>query len=323
MLRAWKSAIGQNITMAKLIEIPQIDTEPLASVLRSLQLTQTGTDSFQANSLPQMKRIYGGQVLAQALLAACNTLDDTDEQRIPHSFHAYFLQGGSPDAPLDLEVRRLHDGRSFASRQVSALQSGTELLTMVSSFQKRQSGVEHSVRAPKVPAPDELRSAFEIFRTMSHPVGKFLGKTVAFDVRHVQSHLYTSESAQPANNQQVWMRPRAEVPAPSAVVSRILLAYVIDQVMMEPALRAHGLTWLTPGMALASIDHSMHFYRDFNINQWLLYDLSSSSAQGSRAVGQARVFSEDGLLLAEATQEAMLRLPPDGELVKSKWTFDF
>ncbi|MCS4484921.1 thioesterase family protein [Gleimia sp. 6138-11-ORH1] len=307
--------------MPNLIEIPQIDTEPLASVLRCLQLKQTSSDSFQANNLPQMKRIYGGQVLAQSLLAACNTLENGLTQ-VPHSFHAYFLQGGSPSDTLDLRVRRLHDGRSFASRQVSAYQSGVELLTMVSSFQKQQSGVDHFVKAPKVPAPGELQSAFEIFRTMSHPVGKFLGKTVAFDVRHVQDHLYTTVSAKPGNSQQVWMRPRSEVPAPSALVSRVLLAYVIDQVMMEPALRAHGLTWLTPGMALASIDHSMHFYRDFDINQWLLYDLSSSSAQGARAVGQARVFSEDGVLVAEATQEAMLRLPPEGEYIKSKWTFD-
>lgn len=311
--------------------IPQIDTEPLASVLRSLHLETVGDGKYSAHSLPQMKRIYGGQVLAQALLAASNTVINApeidaptiDEPHVPHSFHAYFLRGGTPDKPLELQVRKLYDGRSFASREVSVFQSGDELFTMVASFQKPQPGIEHSVRAPQVTPPTKLKSAFEIFRTMSHPVGKFLGKTVAFDVRHVQEHLYTTESASPANTQQVWMRPRAEVPAPSNVLSRVLLAYVIDQVMLEPALRAHGLTWLTPGLALASIDHAMHFYRDFNINQWLLYDLSSPSAQGSRAVGHARIFTEDGQLVAEATQEAMLRLPPEGEDIKSKWNFDY
>lgn len=309
-----------------MLEIPQIDTEPLASVLRSLVLEPTGDNAYTVHSLPQMKRIYGGQVLAQALLAASTNLNadlPLEQQRVPHSFHAYFLQGGTPDQPLQLRVRELYNGRSFASREVSALQADQELFTLVASFQKQQPGVEHAVRAPQVTPPQQLKSAFEIFRTMSHPVGKFLGKTVAFDVRHVQEHLYTTESAKPANTQQVWMRPRAEVPAPSQILSRVLLAYVIDQVMMEPALRAHGLTWLTPGLVLASIDHSMHFYRDFDINQWLLYDLSSPSAQGSRAVGQARVFSEDGVLIAEASQEAMLRLPPEGEYIKSKWTFDY
>ncbi|EEH63609.1 putative acyl-CoA thioesterase II [Gleimia coleocanis DSM 15436] len=309
--------------MAVNIEFPQITAEPLASVLRALHLKPLGPDHYEANCLPQMTRIYGGQVLAQALLAACETLDEEANERVPHSFHAYFLKGGSPTAPIDLKVRRLMQGRSFASRQVSAFQDDVELFTMLASFQKQQDGVDHALKMPDVPAAEELRSAFEIFRTMQHPVGKFLGKTVAFDVRHVQSHLYTTESATPANSQQVWMRPRAEVPNASAVVARILLAYVIDQVMMEPALRSHGLTWLTPGLALASIDHAMHFYRDFDINDWLLYDLSSPSAQGSRAVGQARVFTADGTLVAAATQEAMLRLPPDGEYIKSKWTFDY
>ncbi|MDO5034005.1 MAG: acyl-CoA thioesterase II [Actinomycetaceae bacterium] len=305
--------------MTKPIEVPTISSEPLASVLRVLQLRGGDRDRFQADSLPQMNRVYGGQVLAQALLAASSTVEGDD--RVPHSLHAYFLRGGDPNRPLNFNVGRTHDGRSFTSRQVSATQDGREILTLMASFQLRQEGLEHDSRMPDVPGPSELVSALEYFRALNHPVGKFLGKTAAFDVRHVQENLYVNASPDEGNAQQLWMKPRAEVTGASPLISRVLLSYVIDQVMMEPALRSHGLSWMTPGMALASLDHAMWFHRDFDINQWLLYDQESPSAGGARAMGTVRVYTEDGVLVAEAAQEAMIRLPKDGEAT-SKWGFE-
>ena len=314
--------------MTKPLPIPQLTQEPLASVLRVLQLEGGEDDSFHARSLPQMGRVYGGQVLAQALLAAAATIEG-EPTRTPHSFHAYFLRGGNPSEPFELKVHRSHDGRSFASRQVTAIQNDKDILTLLASFQLPQTGVEHDRQMPQVPRPDKLRSALEYFREINHPVGKFLGKTAAFDVRHVQETLYVRQysgaqedgSYTGNRRQQLWMKPRAEITNPSQTLGRVLLAYVIDQVMMEPALRAHGLAWVTPGLALASLDHAMWFYRDFDINQWLLYDQESPSAQGARAMGHTRVFTEDGVLVAEAMQEAMLRLPQAGR-ASSNWTFD-
>lgn len=306
--------------MTEPIGVPTITSEPLASVLRVLQLRDGEADRFVADSLPQMNRVYGGQVLSQALLAAAATVEDHHD-RPPHSLHAYFLRGGDPARPISFEVARTHDGRSFASRQVSATQDGRDILTLMASFQLRQPGVEHSSQIPDVPGPEELISALEYFRSLKHPVGKFLGKTAAFDVRHVQENLYINASPDKSRCQQLWMKPRAEITGATPLVSRALLAYVIDQVMMEPALRTHGLSWLTPGLALASLDHAMWFHQDFDINQWLLYDQESPSANGARATGHVRVFTEDGDLVAEAMQEAMLRLPEEGA-APSSWSFE-
>ncbi|MDO5048824.1 MAG: acyl-CoA thioesterase II [Actinomycetaceae bacterium] len=307
--------------MTEPIAVPQITTEPLSSVLCVLQLRGGERDLFEADSLPQLKRVYGGQVVAQALLAASSSLEDEADSRLPHSLHAYFLRGGDPFRPIQLKVGRTHDGRSFSSRQVNVTQDGRDILTLMASFQRRQEGVEHTSEMPDVPMPDELQSALEYFRALNHPVGKYLGKTAAFDVRHVQGNLYVSPSKDSDRGQQLWMKPRAEIEGASQIMSRVLLAYVIDQVMMEPALREHGLYWLTPGMALASLDHAMWFHRDFDINQWLLYDQESPSAQNARAMGHVKVYTEDGELVAEAMQEAMIRLP-EGEEVNTKWGFE-
>lgn len=307
--------------MTKPITIPQLTEEPLASVLRVLQLEESGTDAFTARSLPQMNRVYGGQVIAQALLAAAATLEDESDRRTPHSLHAYFLRGGNPHEPFNISVHRAHDGRSFSSRQVRAVQNGKDILSLLASFQLHQPGLEHDSAMPQVEGPETLRSAIEYFRTMNHPVGKFLGKTAAFDVRHVQESLYSRASTKRERRQQLWMKPRAYIDSPTQTVSRALLAYVVDQVMMEPALRAHGLAWLTPGLALASLDHAMWFHRDFDVNEWMLYDQESPSAQGSRAMGRVRIYSRDGALVAEAMQEAMIRLPEEGTEPSKNWTF--
>lgn len=306
--------------MTQSIVIPTISSEPLASVLRVLQLRGGERNRFEADSLPQWNRVYGGQVVAQALLAASSTIDNIDE-RLPHSLHAYFLRGGDPSRTLRFSVSETHDGRSFSSRQVNATQEGRDILTLMASFQLKQSGVEHNCEMPDVPGPEELTSALEYYRTLQHPVGKFLDKTAPFEVRHVQDNVYVKPAREHSQRQQVWTRPRAELTGVSPLLSRVLLAYQIDQVMMEPALRNHGLSWLTPGMALASLDHSMWFHSDFDVNQWLLYDQYSSTAGGARAMGHVAVFTQDGQMVAEATQEAMIRLP-EGDAKTTKWGFE-
>ncbi|WRS30078.1 acyl-CoA thioesterase domain-containing protein [Actinomycetaceae bacterium MB13-C1-2] len=337
--------------MPRPIHVPEIDEEPVASVLRVLQLRKVpnslnladeyrtaiargliasetdingsalDADSFEGDSLPQVRRIYGGQVIAQGLLSAAATVDD--EARLPHSLHAYFLRGGNPDETLRFDVTRLRDGRSFSARSVTAWQDDREILTMTTSFQANEEGIESQVNHRDVPPPEEVDSALELFRTIDHPVSKFLGKTAAFDVRHVQKSLYVGAPAESTPSQQLWMKIRSAVPdgAPQ-VIHRALLAYVVDQVMLEPSLRSVGLYWSAPGMSLASIDHSMWFHRDVDINDWLLFSGESSSVSNSRAKSDVRIYTRGGRLVASASQEGMIRIPKDGERSSGHWTLN-
>ena len=305
--------------MTQPIPVSLISEEPVASVLRVLALEESGDDLFTGCCLPQVRRVYGGQVLAQSLLAASATVP---EGRLPHSFHAYFVRGGNPDEVFSLQVTRVLDGRSFTNRQVTCSQDGREILTMNVSFQVTEDGPLFTSTPPEVPTPESLPSVLEIFRTMDHPVGRFLGKTAAFDVRHVGQHLYMSPDPVPSSTQQLWMRPRFPIPdASSQYVHRAMAAYVVDQIMMEPAMRALGLSWMTPGMVAASLDHAMYFHRDIDINQWLLFDQSCSHVSNGRALTRVRIFTPEGTLVAEAQQQMMLRIPTAEGEGSTRWSF--
>uniref|UniRef100_UPI0028D2F046 acyl-CoA thioesterase n=1 Tax=Actinomyces oris TaxID=544580 RepID=UPI0028D2F046 len=233
--------------------VPAATEEPLGSVTRILSLSAgDGEDVFSGGSLPQLSgRVYGGQVVAQGMLAAAATIeDDGDGERLPHSVHAFFMRGGQPDTPITFAVERLHDGRSFSQRRTAASQEGTPILTMLTSFQEEQEGADLHVEAPIVPRPEDLTSALEIFRTIDHPVARFLGRTAAFDLRHVEGNLYLRPAQERAGRQHLWMRSRSRIPEQtSQTVHRALLAYVCDQVMLEPVLRSQGLSWRSEGMS--------------------------------------------------------------------------
>lgn len=302
------------------VPIPTSTQEPVASVLRILALTPREDDQFEAHSLPQVRRVYGGQVLAQALLAACATFEH--DERLPHSLHAYFLRGGDPSKTFTLDVERLRDGRSFSSRRISCRQDDAEILSMITSFQNVEQTHEFEAVAPQVTQPEDLVSALEIFRMMDHPVGRFLGKTAAFDVRHVEKELYTSADPTKASHQHLWMQPRAIIEdGASQAVHRALLAYVIDQIMFEPAMRCLGISWMTPGMSAASLDHAMWFHRDVDMNHWLLYESEVLNINNARTLTHTRVWTREGDLVAEATQQGMLRVPNEHSSGSGKWGF--
>ncbi|MCD4549529.1 acyl-CoA thioesterase [Schaalia sp. lx-260] len=306
--------------MTRPIPVPLTSEEPVASVLRILSLREVENDTFTAYSLPQVRRVYGGQVVAQALLAAAATLEHPS--RVAHSLHASFLRGGNPENAFTLAVQRIREGRSFTSRFVRAFQDEREILTMSASFAPPENGLEFVVPAPKVPEPEGLRSAIEIFRAMDHPVGRFLGKTASFDVRHVENNLYTGSDPARAHIQHLWMRPRASMPpALSQHIHRALLAYVVDQVMFEPAMRVLGLSWMTPGMSAASLDHSMWFHRDVDMNQWLLYEGTCFNVNSGRTLTRTRIFTREGILVAEAEQQGMLRIPTEEHQGSDRWGF--
>jgi acyl-CoA thioesterase-2 len=287
------------------------DPRPLDAVLAVLDIEASGPDTFVGGSLPQLHgRVYGGQVLAQAIIAAQRTLEGALGQRLIHSLHGYFLRPGDLDAPITFAVERLRDGGSFSARRTHAIQDGKPILSMIASFQEVQQGVEHTEAMPQVPAPEDLPSSVELFGSIDHPVAKFFYRNGAFDIRHTAEALFVAPAADREPSQALWMRARGEIPGGQAQ-HRAMLAFACDQVVLEPVLRAHGASWRSEGISVASLDHAMWWHRDVDMNDWLLYVQDSPTAQGGRGLGIARVFSRDGRLVATIGQEGMIRLPAE------------
>lgn len=285
---------------------PDSEPRPLDAVLAALDLQMLDADTFVGHSLPQLHgRVYGGQVLAQALLAAGRTVA---AGRLPHSVHGYFLRPGDLDEPITFAVERMRDGRSFSARRTHAIQLGKPILSMISSFQEDQPGLEHADEMPHVVGPDDLPGSVELFNGLDHPVARFFYRTGAFDMRHVGGALFTHPAADATDAQLLWMRARGPLPA-DQLLQRAMLAYACDQVMLEPVLRRHGLSWRTRDASVASLDHAMWWHRDVDLQDWLLYAQASPSAQGGRGLGSARVFTRDGRLVATIAQEGMVRVP--------------
>ncbi|MDF7663537.1 thioesterase family protein [Bifidobacterium sp. ESL0763] len=259
------------------------------------------------------ERIYGGQLTAQALVAASET---ADADKVPESVHATFIKVGRLDEETRFEVEPLRDGRSFSTRRVDARQGDQLLFTATVSLQKAgQTGVEFSDEMPAdLPAPETLTSAQDLMEPYADKSGfaKYYASQSPFDIRHVGSTVMlapdkTSAKAD-SGKQMVWMRMASPVAA-TQTRHRALLALECDQVMMEPDLRRAGLSISTPGIFYASIDHAMWFYDDIDMNEWHLYVQDAPVAGHGRALGIARVYSADGRLLAAMTQEATIRVP--------------
>ena len=227
--------------------------------------------------------------------------------------HGYFLRPGRLDVPITFAVERLHDGRSFSTRRTHALQEGKPILSLISSYQEDQPGRDHGEDAPAAPDPEELTSAITLFDSVDHPVAKFMSSVAAFDIRHVGETVYMTPTRERADTQMLWMRARSPLPAGvTQLQHRALLAYACDQVMLEPVLRQHGLSWRTTGLSVASLDHGMWWHRPVSADEWLLFVQHSPSAQGGRGLGIAKVFDRGGAHVATIAQEGMVRVP-DGE----------
>ena len=283
---------------------PAAEPDPISHVLACLDLRRVDEDTFTGWSIPQVHgRVYGGQVLAQSLIAAAAT---TPAERQPHSVHGYFLRPGDLQEPITFAVERMRDGRSFSARRTHAIQFGKPILSMISSFQENQSGAEHAMPAPQVPGPEELESSLELFGSIDHPVAEHFYRNAAFDLRHVEGNVFLEPATQRQPAQHLWMRTRGPAPGNQAH-QRAMLAYACDQVLLEPVLRRHGLGWRSPGVSIASLDHAMWWHRDVDVSQWLLYRQASPSAQGGRGLGTAHVFTQAGELVATIAQEGMIR----------------
>ncbi|MGN6126750.1 MAG: acyl-CoA thioesterase [Humibacter sp.] len=286
-------------------------TQPLDGMLSALDLTDTGArtdeDIFTGPSqwMPH-GRVFGGQVLAQSLVAAMRTLP---EGRSVHSMHGYFLRPGDVNKPITFSVDRIHDGRSFATRRTQAYQDGLPILSMIASFQDHDTGFDHQQDMPGgIPDPEDVPSDAELLAGFENPVGRYWRDERPFDLRHIPSPVYVRVEGEHVAHQAVWFKTFDRLPD-DPNLHRAALAYASDYSILEPVMRRHGVSWATPGLKIASLDHAMWWHRFSRVDEWLLYVQESPSATGGRGLSLARIYNRDGLLIANVAQEGMIRLP--------------
>lgn len=281
--------------------------QALQDLLTLLELEPIEENIFRGQSVDiGSPQVFGGQVLGQALAAASRTV----QGRSVHSLHAYFLERGDINAPIIYEVDRARNGGSFASRRVTAIQHGAQIFNMAASFQTRETGLEHQSRMPTVPPPSELRDIAELVRDLDTDppprIQRLLNYRQPFLVKPVQpGQFLTTESIEPVK--QIWMKAVDELPA-SELIHQALFAYISDYELIVTATLPHGLHAGQGELQMASLDHAMWFHRPLRVDQWLLFDLKSPSASGSRGLAWGQVFSEDGTLVASLAQEGLIRL---------------
>ncbi len=288
-------------------------TKALDSLLDLLDLERIEQDIFRGVSRSAVvPRVFGGQVAAQALVAAGRTVA---EDRLPHSLHAYFLRTGDPSAPIVYTVDRIRDGRSFTTRRVVAVQHGRPVFHLSASFQTYEEGLEHQAPMPASPDPATLPTAAE---TLPRHAGRFvdpatvdrlLEARAAIDLRYVDPPPYATVGEPREARSQVWFRTDGKL-ADAPLLHVCLATYVSDMTLLDSVLLAHGRGgWATGDVVGASLDHAMWFHRPFRADEWLLYDQESPSASGGRGLGQARIYTQDGRLAVSVIQEGVVRVP--------------
>ncbi|AJT41159.1 acyl-CoA thioesterase [Psychromicrobium lacuslunae] len=285
---------------------------PLHDLLELLNLSDAGgartdEDIFVGSSQKRYShRVFGGQVLAQSLIAGTRTVQAS---RAVHSLHGYFLRAGDADQPITFGVQRLRDGRSFSARRIHAYQNGEPILSMIASFQEPDFGIDHQDTIPEgIPDPESLPSAEKLLGHLDHPLARATFQR-PFDIRHVGNNLYLKNADDDRRPYQaVWLKAIGAFPE-DANLHRAALAFASDYTLLEPSLRPHGLTWTTPGMSVASLDHAMWWHRPVRVDDWLLYVAASPSASGARGLNIGKFFNREGVLVASVAQEGMIRVP--------------
>jgi acyl-CoA thioesterase-2 len=258
--------------------------------------------------------VFGGQALAQSLVAAQRTLDHPD--RVAHSMHGYFILPGDVEAPIVYQVDRLRDGSSFTTRRIIAVQHGRAIFNMAASFQTPEPGPAHQTDMPDVPPPDALKSDMELMRQIKDRIPERLQPLYTeerpVEVRRVDPvNPFAPAPSEPINP--MWMRARGALPNGEPLMHQAVFAYMSDYGLLDTALRPHGRSFLDPKMQLASLDHAMWFHRPFSMNEWLLYSAESPAAHGARGFVRGHVFTQDGQLVASVAQEGLTRAHDMGE----------
>lgn len=283
---------------------------PLESFLAALNLEDTGARTHEdiftgKNQWMPTGRVFGGQVASQSIMAAARTLPD---DRTLHSMRGNFLRPGDIHVPITFSVERSHDGNSFSTRLVQAYQHGEPIWSMIASFQVDADGLDHQIDGPMdVPAPEELPSASAQVAVAGSKIANYWLHRRPFEMRFVETPVYLQPPSNRTPTELVWMKATGPLPD-DPMVHRAALAYTSDYVMLDPILRRHGLTWTTPQLRMASLDHGMWWHRFARVDEWLLCSVRSVSSQGGRGLTTGEFYTRDGKLVASVAQEAMVRL---------------
>ena len=285
----------------------------ITDLLAALDLEELELNIFRGQSHDiGSGRVYGGQVLAQALVAAGRTVE---AGRTAHSLHSYFILPGDHTAPIVYFVERLRDGRSFTTRRVSAIQHGRAIFEMSCSFQGDEPGLEHQRPMPDVPPPESLVPDIERLRAVADRIPErlrpFFTRERPLDWRTVDpGNPFRPEKRAPERF--AWLRASSALPTADPLQHQSVLAYASDYSLLGTAFLPHGLNFHTQGLQAATLDHAIWFHRPFRVDEWLLYATDAPSAAGSRGFARGSVFTRDGRLVASVTQEGLMRLhPPD------------
>ncbi|MEM1409606.1 MAG: acyl-CoA thioesterase II [Pseudomonadota bacterium] len=280
-----------------------------ATLLSLLDLETLDRDLFRGARDPDsIGRVFGGQVIAQALIAAGRTVDP---ERVTHSAHAYFVRPGNDNLPIIYHVERDRDGGSFSNRRVIAQQNGETILNMITSFQIEEEGLSHTAQSmPDVPPPEELRTDAEIIPELSHFPEfwrQFMVRPHGLEMRRTSIEPLMVRPMEPV--QHFWFR-FAGKQLVSAEINRAVLAYATDFGLLGTALLPHGIHWTNGRLRFASIDHALWFHQVPALNDWHLYTMESDWSGNGRGLGRGKIYSRDGVLVASTSQEGLLRLAP-------------
>jgi acyl-CoA thioesterase II len=279
----------------------------LADLLKLLQLERIEDRIFRGQSRDLGgARVFGGQVLGQALTAASYTV----EGRSVHSLHAYFLVAGDVNAPIVYEVELARDGKSFSNRRVVAIQHGQPIFNMTASFQVPEQGLEHAASMPPVPGPEGLADVRElppaVLEKVPEKMRRFLTHERPFEFRPVEPiHVIAPPRAAPVRH--IWVKTVDKLPD-DADLHRNVLAYVSDYQLVSTATLPHGIHFAEGNVQLASLDHAMWFHRPFRADEWLLYTMESPNSSGGRGLALGKFFTREGALVASTAQEGVVRV---------------
>lgn len=283
-------------------------TAAMQELLAILDLEQLEHNLYRGRS-PQTgwQRVFGGQVIGQALVAAQRTVAP---ERPVHSLHCYFLLAGDPKVPIVYQVERIRDGGSFTTRRVVAIQHGRPIFALSASFQVFEQGMEHQMPIPlDVPAPETLKTQFELIADLPNvpeQIRKFWGRERPLEIKPVDLTHYTSREPLPPR-QQVWIRLTHPAPDDAALRSA-MLAYLSDMTLLDASTFPHGRNGFDHDVQMASLDHAMWFHRDCALDDWLLYTQDTPNAIGSRGLSRGFLYTRAGILVASVAQEGLIRL---------------
>lgn len=274
----------------------------MKDLVELLNLEELDIDLYRGSIAKEaLRRVFGGQVVGQALMAACNTVD---KDRLPHSLHAYFMRPGNPDKPIIFEVYRDRDGASFTSRRVVAKQSGVPILNLACSFQRAEKGYDHQVQMPKFSPPSEseshedwVKANLEIYPDNMRP---FLLKNRAVEFRQIFSENPNSLE------QNYWFRLVDDI-GDNQILQRVMFAYATDFTLLGACLLPHRVNWLNDDVQAASLDHALWFHDDVKFDEWHLYHQTSPWAGAGRGLNRGEIYNTNGKLIASVAQEGLIR----------------